>query len=99
METVTKDRQKVIQKIEGLEPTAYNSELYRQVSNLDGFKPLAWTPPVRQLYYHPEKELMLQNIEGDLILHKNPSEGTIEKAVQQYPKAEVCFGEDYDSRF
>jgi hypothetical protein len=99
METIAKGRTEVIDKINELESTTYNSELFNQIRQLDGFKPLCWTPRVRQLYYDSERQLLLSNVEGDLRLWRNPDEGTIEGEVQKYPKPEVSLGEKFDSRF
>ena len=65
----------------------------------EGFSWLAWTTNVRYLLYSREKDILLEDIEGDIYFEEDPSEETIEEAIQQYPKAEVSLGEKYDSRF
>jgi len=99
METTTNSTIGIIDKIDGLERTIYDSELFNQIRQLDGFRPLAWTPNVRQLYYDSDRQLLLSNVEGELTLWKNPDESTIEREVQKYPKPEVSLGEKFDSRF
>jgi hypothetical protein len=91
--------QDVYDEIDGLERTVYKSDLEKQLRNLDRFISLAWSGIVRHLHYDPEENVLLHEIEGDLILWKDPSEEKIEEEVQKYPKAEVALGEKYDGRF
>lgn len=85
--------------ISNLGSSVYRSDQEKQLRHMTGFEHLAWTSKVRHLYYNPEKELLVKDVEGDLFVWKNPSEKTIEKQVQEWPKAEVSLGEKYDSRF
>jgi len=86
-------------QIRNLYNSVYRSDQEKQLRNLKGFKPLAWTPRIKHLYYNPKKQILLKDLEGDLFVWKNPSKQTIEKQVQQWPKSEVSLGEKYDSRF
>ena len=81
--------------------TVYRGERTESLAKLrnEGYEALAWTPNVRYLYYHPEKKLMLEDVEGDLYITKNPTDNTLEEAIQQFPMGEVASGEKYDSRF
>lgn len=84
-----------------LSPQVYRSDRTKTLANMrdEGFEHLAWTPNVRFLLYNPKEDLMLEDIEGDLVIWENPSDETIEEEVQEFPKAEVSVGEKYDSRF
>jgi len=93
------------QKLEGFKDSGINS-VYRsdQKKALNklrdiGFKPMAWTPNVRYLFYNPNEEILIKDVEGDLFIYENPTQETLEEEIQNYPKAEVSIGEKYDSRF
>ncbi len=77
----------------------YKSDFEEALWNLEGYKPLAWSGNIRSLFYNPKKGILIEEVEGDITIYKNPSESTIENLVQTYPKGEVSLGERYDSRF
>ena len=82
--------------------SVYRSDNKRALVNISeetGFSWLAWTPNVRYLLYNKEKGILLEDVEGDIYFEENPTDETLEEAIQQYPKAEVSLGEKYDSRF
>lgn len=87
--------------LRGISPSLYRSERVDSLWQLTdkGFKPLAWTPNVRYLFYNPKKDLLVSDIEGDLRVWENPTKDIIEREVQQYPMMEVSLGEKYDRRF
>jgi hypothetical protein len=100
-----KELEEKFQSLQGFKESGINSVYHgeqtdslRQLEGI-GFKPLAWTPNVRYHYYNPDEDLLIKWIEGDLFLIENPTEKTIEEEIRAYPKAEVCHGEKYDSRF
>lgn len=86
-------------QVQNLYNSFYRSDQEKQLRNLKGFQPLAWTPRVRHLYYNKKQNILVKDLEGDLYIWKNPSKETLEKQIQQWPKAEVSLGEKYDSRF
>ncbi|OKY78791.1 MAG: hypothetical protein BTN85_1294 [Candidatus Methanohalarchaeum thermophilum] len=65
----------------------------------NGFKHLAWTPGIRDVFYHEEKDILVVNLEGDIKIYTNNTFEDIEKEIQEYPKPEVSLGENYDRRF
>ena len=82
--------------------SVYRSDNVRALVELrefEGFSWLAWTTNVRYLLYSKKRNILLEDVEGDIYFEENPTEETIEEYVQQYPKAEVSIGEKYDSRF
>jgi len=87
--------------LEPLTASVYRSDQTNALSKLrnKGFKPLAWTPNVRYMYYNPERNLLVKDTEGDLMIVKNPSNDYLNDCLSYYPKAEVSHGEAYDERF
>jgi len=86
-------------QVKNLYNSMYRSDQKKQLRNLEGYKHLAWTPRIRHLYYNPEQDILVKDLEGDVYIWKNTSDETIEKQVQEWPKAEVAVGEKFDSRF
>jgi len=86
-------------QVKNLYNSMYRSDQEKQLRNLEGYKHLAWTPRIRHLYYNPEQDILVKDLEGDVYIWKNSSDETIEKQVQEWPKAEVAVGEKFDSRF
>jgi hypothetical protein len=91
--------EKLPKELRKLNSSPFRSDQEKKLRELEGFKHLAWTPRIRHLYYNLEKEIMVKDVEGDFFVWKNPIKKTIEKQVQEWPKAEVSLGEKYDSRF
>jgi len=86
-------------QVKNLYNSMYRSDQEKQLRDLDGYEHLAWTPRIKHLYYNAKQEILVKDIEGDVYIWKKPSNETIEKQVQEWPKAEVATGEKYDSRF
>jgi len=66
--------------------------------DLDGFRTLAFKPPVKSAYYNKDRNLLVKYTEGDIMVVVNPTEKYINDLLSHYPKAEVC-AEEYDERF
>jgi hypothetical protein len=65
-----------------------------------GYKPIAYTPPVKYAYYNESKDLLVTATEGDIKVVENPTDDYIDDLLSYYPKAEVTgYGEKFDSRF
>lgn len=65
----------------------------------EGYTSLAFNN-VKQAYYNKEKDILVKNTEGDILVVENPTEEYIDDMLSYYPKAEVTgTGEKYDSRF
>lgn len=97
--------EQLFEKLEGFKDlgikSVYRSDKTKALNKLEkiGFKPLAWTPNVRYLYYNPKIDLLIKEIEGDLFVIDKPTKEYLDKCLSHYPKAEVSLGEKYDSRF
>lgn len=92
------------EKLEGFgkdRDSPYRSDQTKALRKLGkiGFEHLAWTPRVRHLYYNPEIDVLIKDIEGDLFYIENPTDEYLDECLSHYPKAEVSVGEKYDSRF
>ena len=63
-----------------------------------GYRLVAWTGRIKSLYYNPNKDIMVQEFEGDYYITKNPSDKELQKAYEKFPIAEVAV-EKWDNRF
>lgn len=79
----------------------YHSDRRKALRELreKGFKAMAWTPNIRSMYYHKDKEILVVETEGDIDIYTEPTREFLDEQLQHYPKGEVSLGEKYDSRF
>jgi len=65
-----------------------------------GYYALAYRPNVHYVYYNPEKNIMVLDIEGDHYIVENPTHEQLQEQLRRYPRSKVTgTGEKYDDRF